>query len=278
MDLELCRNLQEATITQNAGMLGSLQWMSPEQATDATRVDIRSDLYSLGLILYFMLTGKPTIELTDIATMVLAILQQETPSPRQCDVSIPEWIDRVCMKLVAKRPEQRYQTATEVIQALEIGGASARATGVCTAYGTPLCPSSFYCPSCGAKQGVGTASSCYCLGCGSVAPDATSCPGCHRTFGVQGHRLVFENGPLAGHVFRIPEGIYPVGRQILCPRDRTLSRRHFHVSYLNGTVHIEDAGSAQNTYVDEQPANRPIALCSNQILRIASNRATYAVH
>jgi pSer/pThr/pTyr-binding forkhead associated (FHA) protein len=80
---------------------------------------------------------------------------------------------------------------------------------------------------------------------------------------------------VAGSEFWIPEGIYVVGRDSLSPRDAHISRQHLAVACLNGSLHVQDAGSANKTYVGGQLAEQPTAVSSGSEIRIAGNAAVY---
>jgi pSer/pThr/pTyr-binding forkhead associated (FHA) protein len=83
---------------------------------------------------------------------------------------------------------------------------------------------------------------------------------------------------MTGRIFRIPEGIYVVGRKQLSPRDCHISRRHMHVACTNGIVFIQDAGSANRTYIDAKLAKEATQLAAGQQLCIAGNTATYTIN
>ncbi len=106
-------------VTQPGTVLGTIDFMAPEQAKDASQVDIRADLWSLGATLYWCLTGQipfsnegPEIE------QLLRRIHQEPPSIRALRPDLPSKLDAVVRKMMALRPEDRYSTPTEVMQAL----------------------------------------------------------------------------------------------------------------------------------------------------------------
>jgi serine/threonine protein kinase len=100
-------------------------------------------------------------------------------------------------------------------------------------------------------------------------------PACQRSFSSANHRFVFDSGSVTGKTFRIPEGTFVVGRDIIESRDFSISRRHFRVECNNGTVRVQDAGSTNKTYVAGQLADRLIQLRPDQEFLIAGNRAVY---
>ena len=102
-----------ATMTSTNSVVGTAQYLSPEQARGEV-VDARSDLYSTGCLLYELLTGKPPFQ-GDSAVAVAYQHVSQTPRPAsEIAPDIPEALDRVVMKALAKRREDRYQTAAEM--------------------------------------------------------------------------------------------------------------------------------------------------------------------
>ena len=93
--------------------------MAPEQARDPARVDARADIYSLGCTLYFLLTGRPPFE----GRSALEILskQEEEPvtPPEQLVKGMPGSLSAIILKMLARRPEERFGNLGEVIEALE---------------------------------------------------------------------------------------------------------------------------------------------------------------
>ncbi len=278
IDLGICRVLGQQTLTGGKGMLGTIEYMAPEQAHEPRSVDPRADLYSLGAVMYFMLTGRVPVEGQDAGQQVLHLCQTMPASPAQVIPGIPDHLDRVCMTLLAKLPDERYQSAREVIEVLAGEGrwpaTSDPQASSCAACGASAHFGSRFCPRCGASLAA-KSSSPRCLACGSALSMSSQCPSCSRTFSHANHRLAFSAGPLAGEVFHIPEGIYVLGRQELAGRDAHISRQHLSVACTNGRVCLQDAGSANKTYVAGRLADCPVELQSGTEIRVASNIAIY---
>ena len=274
VDFGICRMQGRKTLTTGPGLLGSLEYMSPEQAQNASIVDLRTDLYSLGAVWYFMLTGSPPVSGQTIESIAVSICQRVPPSPRQHDSLIPIRVDQACMRLLAKRPEGRFQSAEEFIQAVH--GVPQPANGdFCFACGEPVATTYKYCHRCGVALQARPNEPARCLACGAMAGDAPVCPGCSRTFSHADHRLQFVSGSLTAAAFRIPEGHYVVGRQQLSARDCHISRRHFWVSCSDGSVVVQDAGSTNKTFVAGLPGDVPTQLVQGHELYVAGNTATY---
>jgi tetratricopeptide (TPR) repeat protein/tRNA A-37 threonylcarbamoyl transferase component Bud32 len=101
----------ESTLTQDGDVLGTPAYMSPEQARgEAHRVDGRSDIYSLGVVLYEMLTGEPPFR--GNARMLLSrLLEEEPPCPRRLNDQVPRDLENICLKAMSKEPRARFATA-----------------------------------------------------------------------------------------------------------------------------------------------------------------------
>jgi serine/threonine protein kinase len=104
----------EATLTIDGDMLGTPAYMSPEQARgEAHRVDARSDVYSLAVVLYELLTD--VLPFAGQGRMLLhQVLEEEPRPPRRLNDAIPRDLDTICLKAMAKEPRQRYATAAEL--------------------------------------------------------------------------------------------------------------------------------------------------------------------
>jgi len=102
----------------NAGtVLGTPRYMSPEQAAGLS-VDGRSDLFSLGAILYELLTGKKAFDSNNVATLIFQIMHKDPPQLRTVVPDVPVGLQRIVAKLLAKRADHRFQTGNEVAEAL----------------------------------------------------------------------------------------------------------------------------------------------------------------
>ena len=111
-----CLANQGQTLTQEA--LGSVHYISPEQAR-GDRIDARSDIYSAGVVLYGMLTGRLPFEGDSAVSVAIQHLSSVPLAPRDIDPSIPEPLELICMKAMNSDPNKRYASADAMIEDLE---------------------------------------------------------------------------------------------------------------------------------------------------------------
>lgn len=109
----------QADLTGTGAVMGTIDYMAPEQALSTKNADARCDLYSLGISLWFLLTGKTPYEGNSLMARVLAHREQPIPDLRNVRSDAPESLDLIFRKLVAKRPADRYQSATDLIADLQ---------------------------------------------------------------------------------------------------------------------------------------------------------------
>ena len=119
LDLGLAkfRHLHSASITQTGATIGTAEYMSPEQGKGLW-VDHRSDLYSLGVILYEMLLGTPPFSGQNPVSVIMKHIRESPPPMVEAQVEVPEQTQEIVLKLLAKEPVDRYQSAEELVQAL----------------------------------------------------------------------------------------------------------------------------------------------------------------
>ncbi|NQU42960.1 serine/threonine protein kinase, partial [bacterium] len=104
--------------TQTGLVLGTPLYMSPEQARGRA-IDGRSDIYSLGVLLYHLLTGQPPFDGDTALSIAMKHVSDAPPPPRSVDPSIPEIIEQAILKAMAKNPDDRFQTAGDFADFLE---------------------------------------------------------------------------------------------------------------------------------------------------------------
>jgi serine/threonine protein kinase len=116
-DFGTAKILQFGTMQQTAHVMGTPSYMSPEQVKGRA-VDGRSDIFSLGVLLYEMVTGEKPFPGQNITTVIYKIVNEEPVPPRQIDPSIHPGISAVVMKALSKEPETRYQSCREMLEDL----------------------------------------------------------------------------------------------------------------------------------------------------------------
>ena len=115
MDFGIARAMSDAqaTMTQTAQVIGTAQYLSPEQAR-GERVDSRSDLYSAGCLLYELLTGRPPFTGDSPVAIAYQHVRENPIPPSRVDPDVPPWADAIVLKAMAKSPADRYQTAADM--------------------------------------------------------------------------------------------------------------------------------------------------------------------
>ena len=121
-DLMLAKALEESNaqqITRPGEILGSLPYVSPESTAADPKLDCRSDIYGLGATIYATLTGRPPFE-SKSRTQLLKQIQEETPRrPKEFQLAIADVFEGAVMKMLAKKPDDRYTTPRALLQDLE---------------------------------------------------------------------------------------------------------------------------------------------------------------
>ncbi len=121
-DLGLARAVDESlasNITREGTTVGTVDYMSPEQARNSQAADIRSDIYSLGCTWYQMLTGEPPYPEGSVTNKLYAHISKARPDPRAFNHTVPEEIVAVLHKMMARKADDRYQNPAELINDLE---------------------------------------------------------------------------------------------------------------------------------------------------------------
>jgi serine/threonine protein kinase/Tfp pilus assembly protein PilF len=112
--------VQDVTMTQDGTSLGTLAYMSPEQAKNEG-VDARTDLWALGVVLYEMLAGRRPFDAGYDAAILYAAAHEPHTSVQAWRSEVPDWLSAVVDRLLAKQPDDRFQSAADVVQALKDG-------------------------------------------------------------------------------------------------------------------------------------------------------------
>jgi hypothetical protein len=141
-------------VTTTRQVIGTVEYMSPEQAA-AKEVDHRTDIYSLGIALYEMVTGRVPFRSESVAAVLKSHQYSIPEAPREWNGSIPEWLNGLVLDMIAKQPDQRPQSAAEVIERIEAGRAQLQ-VAVCVACDAELEDGQVVCIQCGTKVATGT--------------------------------------------------------------------------------------------------------------------------
>lgn len=112
-DFGLARAVDDASITHTGVLAGTPQYMSPEQVRGG-KVDVRSDLFALGSVLYSMCAGRPPFRGDNSYAILRAITDGDPPALCEVNPRVPAWLERLVARLMSKAPESRYANADEV--------------------------------------------------------------------------------------------------------------------------------------------------------------------
>ena len=118
-DFGIARFSRSETRTMTDKAIGSVHYIAPEQAR-GDMTDEKTDLYSVGVMLYEMLTGRLPFEADNAVSVAIMQLQTDPKPLRELDPSIPEGLEEITLKAMQKNPEQRYQSAAEMLRDIEI--------------------------------------------------------------------------------------------------------------------------------------------------------------
>lgn len=116
-DFGIAQAVTASTVTYNGAILGSVHYFSPEQARGG-QTEERSDLYSLGVVLFEMVTGQVPYSGDSPVSVALKHIQEPFPKPREINPDIPQTIERIIRKAVEKDPDNRYHTARDLSEEL----------------------------------------------------------------------------------------------------------------------------------------------------------------
>jgi len=116
-DFGLARAAEDDALTRTGFIAGTPQYMAPEQARGDS-VDHRADLYSLGAVLFFALTAQPPFFGETPLSVINKVIQDEAPAIRSLNAAVPDWLEAIVRRLMAKEPDDRFQSADELLKAL----------------------------------------------------------------------------------------------------------------------------------------------------------------
>ena len=287
-DFGIAKILEATTNLTRAGTIGTPQYMSPEQGTGQS-VDRRSDIYSLGIVLYHCLTGRVPFTAENPLTITLRHVHDPLPLEPLQRMVVPPPIEQVVLKMTAKAPPDRYQSADALIDALtaalaasnlamprhwrggissmlpaleQQGGFSGQmppVSGRLSNVSQPLSSAGarpsmvrISCFRCGAEN---PSTQLYCTSCGYELSNSRA--SADRYLGPNGRpvlaRLTIQNGPMTGRSYLFHQELTTIGRtngNDLIISGRTVSRRHARMWFDKGRWYIDDLQSANGTFVN----------------------------
>lgn len=298
-DFGVAKMLLERTIQRGAPMqvdrtrvVGTPQYMSPEQCEGSGRIDGRSDIYSLGVTLYQCVTSLLPFEGSNEEVRYKQI---HTPPPRPTMVAtlVPAEVEWIILKAMEKDPARRFQRASEMAQAMHAARMRLerpeaprprqpapntmpmRAPQV----SAPNPPASAQpwpsgelgaCFRCG---GQNQADNQFCVHCGYEIGARQDAVDRHMKGGRPLRcRVSFLTGPLRGQSYRLHQGVTTFGRSqgndVLLRDDGAVSRQHARLTFISGQWVIEDLNSHNGVYVNRTRVRRPLALAPGDRVRL----------
>lgn len=203
VDFGIAHIASATNLTVSGQVLGTPRYMSPEQVKGEV-VGFQSDIFSVGILLYEILTGRPAFDGNSPTSVMYKVVHEQPPPPREFNLAVPHELEAVISRATAKVPSERYSSASEMAVDMErIAGIRdsappvtpvppAQAPAFCGECGFRLPPMSFFCPECGTRCGdlervysgrtVSVAqpvTATYCGECGFKLPAGRSvCPRC----------------------------------------------------------------------------------------------------
>ncbi|GCE24629.1 hypothetical protein KDA_01130 [Dictyobacter alpinus] len=286
-DFGIAKILEEATSLTRVGTgIGTPQYMSPEQGM-GQKVDRRSDIYSLGIVLFHCLTGRVPYIADSPLTITVKHMNEPLPIDLMVAEGVPNPIIQVVQKMTAKQASDRYQSADQLIEALT-GALAASNLSMPRMYRVPPISqagnSGFNGGASGTSLGdvnqgrsgslggvpSGAAHTVACFRCGTVNPDSRLfCTTCgdelangrasKDTYLVNGRpvlaRLTLQTGQsgLQGRSYRFHQDVTTIGRtngnDMIIP-GRSVSRRHARLWFSDGHWYLDDVGSSNGTLVN----------------------------
>ena len=214
-------------LTSTGQMLGSPAYMSPEQ-TQGDELDARSDVFSLGSVLYEMVTGRRAFAGRSVPEIVIAVARDDPPAPSSLNPEVPSEVDVLMRAALAKRKEDRLASAELLASEVE------------KILSSPPAP-------------AGDATRVAGIAASITRPSGARTPGLPAGKRVS---LAVVSGPDGGETFRLVAPRASIGRKggdaDIQLNDPEISRAHVALSYLGDRFELQDLNSTNGTFVDDQ--------------------------
>jgi len=291
-DFGLAKILEETTnITRTGAQIGTPHYMSPEQGSGHA-IDSRTDIYSLGIVLFHCLAGEPPFQ--SDSPLGMSVKHVHTPLPVEKLIrnhNVPDPIIQVLLKMAAKKPQERYQSAAELIDALNnvlpTSNLGPRHAGISDQLNTPqpgrqaynlLQQASIACFRCGE---LNVRTNRHCIVCGDDL--ANKGASADRYLAPNGRpllaRLLMKTGTIEGRAFRFHQNTTTIGR--LADNDfviieQTVSRHHAQLIFFDGRWYVEDLHSGNGTRVNGQRIQGRTILKDGDTISFGDERAIFS--
>jgi len=244
VDFGIAKVASAVTRTSLGTVLGTPYYMSVEQAR-ADRVVPASDIYSVGVVLYEMLTGR--VPFTGTALDVISKHLHEAPMPpRQINPDIPLAVEQVILRSLEKERERRFQSAREMAQALGQPLGQGQTTGTSSGQWTAR---------------TGTQSAVYTTGYGTATQP----------------RLVVTSGNQSGQVISLTAVETPLGRMEIDPQDSYISGHHARIVRHKNWFWLQDIGSQNGTYHNGSRVFEAVPLRAGDQIQIGNTTLQFKV-
>ncbi len=260
-----------AAYSRSGHPVGTPQYMSPEQGTPRASVDGRSDIYSLGVVLYQCATNRLPFYADQPVGIIHKHINEQPVRPISLVPGLPPRVDGIIMRAMAKDPRQRYQRASEMADELRVARDELRLSGrrgPPTMPAVPVVNNGAQARPVAIPLGVPGAPG-TCFRCGAANnPNSRFCTSCgYELSGVRARvdkykapngrllrcRLSFRNGPLAGRMFTLHQDMTTIGRMggnDIVILEGSVSRHHARLTFGGGQWIVEDLSSANGTFIN----------------------------
>ncbi|MFI5274136.1 MAG: protein kinase [Ktedonobacterales bacterium] len=280
---------------------GTPQYMAPEQGNPNGTVDTRTDIYSLGVVLFQAVTGQLPFHGDSPIGIINQHITAPVPRPSQLVPGLPPRVEEITLRALEKQPARRYQRAREMADQLrqaaaELQQASPVRAGAPTVRhnsnhnGRALAPPPLPLPVMGVPGQPGTCLRCgakndprnrFCIACGYDLSGARARADHYilRDGRPLRCQLVVRSGPLAGRAYVLHQDMTTIGRiagnDLVIP-DGTVSRYHARLSFKKGQWRVEDLHSSNGTYVNtSRVQEQPVPLNDGDELRLGDDTMTF---